>query len=897
MTLRSSGKLRTETGRLRTDGTTPGVAGPTVVSFSTNHGEVFKPSTVSARDLGTSVAQGLLVLWIFGDTFGPGLFRWTTADYGFALQAPGSIQTLANNVGTDGFPEEFVVPRLPEDPDGTRYPMWPDSVLPHFNGSDFIVYYQKVRHQTNPNRFTAQGAYVADVPNQSRTLNRGSGNEVQLWTGAGMTSGNCISPFDGHIYLFTTSTDNAGPKTTAATLHHKCARVPWDQYKVPASYRYWNGTTWVADEGAASNIQLGGTGFDRLGGMGGLTVSWNAYLNKYVMVHTGADVPSSDLCIRTADAPQGPWSRPTKLSIPPATASDEWGVYTGREHAWAQEDNGRVIWCTYHRALPGFLTGELRIVRVAFGPEPDASFTMAQPSANGQSYPLPFVVSFEAQGDVSKVELWRNSGVGPLKDGETTSPTFYGWAIPVPSAVVAGTYEFFGRAHYGDGSVKETPARTVTLTSDPGVPAAGTDWVIASTDSPQAWKDRADFTCNAANASGACTIDNSATAGDEVELHAAWAAAVASGTRKTVTLAPGNYYCNWSMMLGNAYASALRVPTNSGARITTKGIRGYTRIASVVHPTNFYRATGSNGQLVNDGNQHNRFVWVPGANANNSGHLGNGTVVHTFQDLTFDGRAAAQAAGTTLANLWSMDGLREHGSSGFLLDNCVFQNFRGTAGQGSFETSSIYLMRGTMRNCVVRSTDGGRQATAVHLALDTGGLIEDCQVIGRVNGTGARVINHGFAENRQTNGLRRRLKASGLTGSGLRSEQGNGCLAHDIETWDNVHGIISQSTNNHTVHTFRSWDNDQWGFGALRVSNLTIGATGTTSYLGSTTPGHTAGTDANAPDIRVFDDSGQYAGTGANPSTINTPGTLNYVTRHYSPNGPNPPGGWPAYGL
>jgi hypothetical protein len=76
-----------------------------------------------------------------------------------------------------------------------------------------------------------------------------------------------------------------------------------------ASYRYWNGWTWVADVQKAS-VVIHGVQTE-------LSVSYNNYLSKYLAVHT--QVPNS-IVLQIADHPWGPWKMLTKFPTMESTA-------------------------------------------------------------------------------------------------------------------------------------------------------------------------------------------------------------------------------------------------------------------------------------------------------------------------------------------------------------------------------------------------------------------------------------------------------------------------------------------------------------------------------------------------------------------------------------------------
>ena len=61
---------------------------------------------------------------------------------------------------------------------------------------------------------------------------------------------------------------------------------------------FWNGSGWVKDIGEAAVVLRGPTS--------GITVSWNPYLNSYLATYGG--IVSTKVLMRTAPAPEGPWS-------------------------------------------------------------------------------------------------------------------------------------------------------------------------------------------------------------------------------------------------------------------------------------------------------------------------------------------------------------------------------------------------------------------------------------------------------------------------------------------------------------------------------------------------------------------------------------------------------------
>ncbi|MGB6181764.1 MAG: DUF4185 domain-containing protein [Rhodococcus sp. (in: high G+C Gram-positive bacteria)] len=111
---------------------------------------------------------------------------------------------------------------------------------------------------------------------------------------------------DGMVYQFGTPNGRLG----AAYL----ARVAPDAILDLARYEYWNGSGWSMDLAAAAPVVSQP--------VGEMSVAWNDYLGRYVMLY-GNDVEGRILA-RTATSPEGPWSAPTTLVV-----NTEIGNYPG----------------------------------------------------------------------------------------------------------------------------------------------------------------------------------------------------------------------------------------------------------------------------------------------------------------------------------------------------------------------------------------------------------------------------------------------------------------------------------------------------------------------------------------------------------------------------------------
>lgn len=321
---------------------------------------VYQPPSVLARDVGVSANVGGRVSWIFGDTiYNPPACDGTS--YRNATAAVGtlaSVQTVVEPLDTCGAPSELFTPQLPTDPDGTRVPFWPDSLVPHPNGVDTLIFYQRTRvPQGRVDAMQVEAGIVDELPATDPThVDRT--DETVLWQpGEPSFVAGAFVDADGYLYAYTWD------------LVHYLARVPWASYRDRSAWEFWTGTGWGSDIAAAQPVQLGGTTPDeQKGGRFGLSVAWNDYLGKYLMVHSQSWGNLQGVVLRTADRPEGPWSAPTLVDVPHSVASAEFGNYTARQHPEYASDGGQHIVVTYSRTT-GWLRQELPVVRL----------TLAQP--------------------------------------------------------------------------------------------------------------------------------------------------------------------------------------------------------------------------------------------------------------------------------------------------------------------------------------------------------------------------------------------------------------------------------------------------------------------------------------------------------------------------------------
>jgi hypothetical protein len=152
---------------------------------------------------------------------------------------------------------------------------------------------------------------------------------------------------NGTLYAFGCGT----PLTTDKSCF--LARAAPASAQTPGAWSYYENGTWNSNIGDATPVFTGGSI---------MSVSWNAYLSRYVAIYS---LPLSNaVMMRTAPAVEGPWSAQTQLFTAMAPAGT-YVDYDAHAHSEYDIDGGQTIFITYSRAT-GEFTSEIRLVEVQF---------------------------------------------------------------------------------------------------------------------------------------------------------------------------------------------------------------------------------------------------------------------------------------------------------------------------------------------------------------------------------------------------------------------------------------------------------------------------------------------------------------------------------------------------
>jgi hypothetical protein len=261
------------------------------------------------------------ILWLFGDTFLAREPGGTSSDAYF-LRNSAAIQTgrdpsralMAFHWGADedGGPRSFVA----EDGDDWFWPGGGARI-----GDALILFYGRIATPSgDPGGFENVGwrAVVIDDPD----------DEPSAWTMRDATLPASIgSIYPGTAILATSDflyayAENNGGFYDVYLERWPIASAASGDLSAP---EWWCGGTWSASCAGDPSVVVP-TGAPEL------SVQPGGTLAPYVMVETeGYD--STTLALRTAAAPEGPWSGPESFFRPPESRDDETDVYAGKAHA------------------------------------------------------------------------------------------------------------------------------------------------------------------------------------------------------------------------------------------------------------------------------------------------------------------------------------------------------------------------------------------------------------------------------------------------------------------------------------------------------------------------------------------------------------------------------------
>jgi hypothetical protein len=351
----------------------PGPPAALIVTSATDMGTIPTNPDILGRDGAYSALFQGYSVWLYGDTFlakpnadGRGLISdsWS---YTTDLNAQSGISGFQERLDSANAPSMILVETPAEfefnqahngnpcqtPPCGARWALWPSSIVTDTVNNRALVFYNLV--YALPGAFNFQGI----------------GNSVAIWQDFnGQPQRPTFTPpivpnhpdlmFDqnqpafgsasfiqnGTLYVY-----GCGIPSNSADKGCRLAKLDPGSVLDPSAWNYYTGNgNWSSQINDAVSV------FDDANI---LSISWNIYLQQYVAVYS--QLLSQNVVMRTAPAPQGPWSREVTAFV--AMQPTSGNVYDAHAHSEYDANGGQAMYVTYSRAT-GSLTSEVRLVAV-----------------------------------------------------------------------------------------------------------------------------------------------------------------------------------------------------------------------------------------------------------------------------------------------------------------------------------------------------------------------------------------------------------------------------------------------------------------------------------------------------------------------------------------------------
>ncbi|WP_437967859.1 DUF4185 domain-containing protein [Sorangium sp. So ce260] len=332
----------------------------------------FEPS-IRGRDGGYSARWGDRSVWVFGDTTleipGAGGSSWRSSTFCSTddLDASDGLSSLTEPLDASGAPAEFVpfteeelafnlahfgpqAEETCEEDCGARYALWPGPIVADEATGRALVFYSKLMARPGAFNFDALGSSIAvwgalDAP-LARPEVRPGATEPTLLFGAdepSLTAAALVR--DGMLYAYACA-------CSGLTCPCLVARAPLGEATERGAWRFFSDDSWVEGHDEAEPIMAGAPM---------MSVHWNEHARRYIALYS--EPVSSEISLRTAPAPEGPWSDSEVVLTAEAPPAPEAWPYAGLGHAELAREGGRVEYVTYFRET-GFLEGEIRLVEL-----------------------------------------------------------------------------------------------------------------------------------------------------------------------------------------------------------------------------------------------------------------------------------------------------------------------------------------------------------------------------------------------------------------------------------------------------------------------------------------------------------------------------------------------------
>jgi hypothetical protein len=334
-------------------------------------GTVQQGAQVSGRDGGASTLFQGHSVWLYSDTFvgHPNYQGYTLISDSWAwtdnLTVGNGITGFQQVTDATGDPAMFLPLTAAEvaynaEHNGdhcqvptcnARWALWLASIAVDSARNRALVFYNYI--YDDPNGFNRIGTSAATWGGIGQTpvrptINASAAHPDLLFGENEPDFGGAVLMVNGTLYAYSCGASQNGKPCLLARVG-------------PANV--WNRSAWTYYAGNgnwSSNISSAVVVFE---GLDILSVSWNAYLQRYIAIY--AYPLSNNVMARTATAPEGPWSGEKKIftARAPVDGSD---TYDAQAHQEYDVAGGQTMYVSYSRGTGDF-TSEIRLEAVTLG--------------------------------------------------------------------------------------------------------------------------------------------------------------------------------------------------------------------------------------------------------------------------------------------------------------------------------------------------------------------------------------------------------------------------------------------------------------------------------------------------------------------------------------------------
>ena len=325
-------------------------------------GTVQQGAQVGGRDGGASTLFQGHSVWLYSDTFlgHPNSQGYTLISDSWAwtsdLTVGGGITGFQQQVDATGDPTMFL-PLTPAEVQynadhSARWALWLASIVVDSARNRALIFYNYT--YADPNGFSHLGTSVATWAGIGQTPVRptidASAVHPDLLFGQNEPDfGGATLMVNGTLYAYSCGKSSHYDKP--CLLGRVDPAKVWDR----SAWTYYAGNgNWSTDVNAASVL---------FAGLDILSVSWNAYLGRYIAIY--AYPGTNNVMARTATQPEGPWSSEKQIftARAPVDGSD---TYDAQAHPEFDLGGGQTMYVSYSRGTGDF-TSEIRLEAVTLG--------------------------------------------------------------------------------------------------------------------------------------------------------------------------------------------------------------------------------------------------------------------------------------------------------------------------------------------------------------------------------------------------------------------------------------------------------------------------------------------------------------------------------------------------